>query len=83
MAHTHGPWKHAPLSNEVIGPRGEGVCSPCDGYDEDQWNVDAPLIAAAPELLTALKRLLRYDFGDSIGAVEARAAIAKAEGGIR
>lgn len=37
-------------------------------------------IAAAPDLLAALKHLMRYDFGESEGAKEARAAIAKAEG---
>lgn len=38
------------------------------------------LIAAAPDLLEALKHLMKYDFGDSEGAKKARAAIEKAEG---
>lgn len=40
----------------------------------------ARLVSAAPELLAALEHLMRYDFGNSDGAVEARAAIAKARG---
>lgn len=39
------------------------------------------LVSAAPEMLAALEHLMRYDFGNSDGAVEARAAIAKARGG--
>lgn len=43
----------------------------------------ARLMAAAPDLLAALQHLMRYDFGDSDGAKEARAAIALAIEGIR
>jgi hypothetical protein len=56
--HTPGPWRHAPLSDEVIGPRGEGVCAPCDGYDEEQWPIDARLLAKAPDLLAAARQYL-------------------------
>lgn len=86
---TPGPWQHMPLSDEVIGPRGEGVCAPCDGYDEDQWAVDAKLLAAAPELLAALKAMVAsYDgLRDSLSngivlgkLTAADRAIAKAEG---
>lgn len=38
------------------------------------------LVEAAPDLLAALQHLMRYDFGESQGAKEARAAIAKATG---
>lgn len=53
--------------------------------DNDDVNPDdaarlANLIGAAPDLLAALEHLMRYDFGDSDGAKEARAAIAKARG---
>jgi hypothetical protein len=88
--HTPGPWTHAPLSDEVIGPRGQGVCSPCDGYDEEQWPVDARLIAAAPDLLkvarAASHALRSYEYGNaSIERAKSVAdaidlAVAKAEG---
>ncbi len=47
-------------------------------YAEQEANTR--LIVAAPDLLAALQHLMRYDFGDSDGAKEARAAIAKATG---
>lgn len=91
--HTPGPWQHAPLSDDVIGPRGQGVCSPCENYDEDRWKVDARLIAAAPELLASLKAFVSFgDYAhnhiedDEARAVlvealaDAKALIAKAEG---
>jgi hypothetical protein len=88
-SHTSGPWEHMPLSDEVLGPRGQGVCSPCDCYDEEQWAIDAKLIAAAPDLLVALKAVVSsYDglrdprsgrFASTF-LLAADAAIAKAEG---
>lgn len=60
VAHTPGPWFHAPLSDEVLNQKGHGVCAPCDGYDEDQWKADARLIAAAPELLDKLKTFVLF-----------------------
>lgn len=82
MAHTPGPWW-------VDADPGEGV-EVHDGFgrtasvwgEEDTATANARLIAAAPDLLAALRRLVDYcdnhsDY-DSIGA--ACAAIAKAEG---
>jgi hypothetical protein len=52
------------------------------GLDEQTTEANASLIAAAPDMLAALERLLgnvgRSEFADAIG--QARAAIAKARG---
>lgn len=81
-AHTPGPWLHGKTSDEIITPKGIGVAAPCDGYDEDQWAADATLIAAAPDLLDALKTALRL--ADLQGQPRVvgimQAAVAKAEG---
>ena len=63
------------------------------GVDHNHWSgdyitvdeADARLIAAAPELLEALKELMEYawiieDRCDAVATNKARAAIAKAEG---
>lgn len=89
MSHTPGPWIHAPLSDAIITPRGVAVAEPPDGYDEEQWQADAALIAAAPDLLDALKALRKNVDVDLSGywtestsnfMQQADAAIAKAEG---
>lgn len=98
MAHTPGPWKISPLDGRTCGPSRLLVC---DGTEVPQLqavaivtlrtgetDANARLIAAAPELLRALKdALVEIETnGDSIGAVvdvlesQGRAAIAKAEG---
>ena len=61
-----------PVAPTVIAQCAEG---------NPQAEANARLIAAAPDLMAALEHLMRYDFGDSAGAKEARAAIAKAKGG--
>lgn len=93
---TPGPWTHAELSDAIITARGVAVAEPPDGYDEDQWRMDAKLIAAAPELLALareVEQLITRDSDDlgfhlrvvpmRIETVRAlRAAIAKAEGSV-
>lgn len=73
--HTPGPW--------VVGNVGEvvaGGTTLADVYgDDEQADVDARLIAAAPDLLAALELLLPY-LEDCRMDIEARAAIAKARG---
>lgn len=95
--HTPGPWAvdDHDYGVEVFraqpmpgGGRGEGVCA-VYGWGAMR-DADARLIAAAPELLEALKRALRWFDGDfpygheeaeREGATEAaRAAIEKARG---
>ena len=93
MPHTPGPWyvgKYGDNDSDVCAEGGPLICSlrggaadACDHTADD----DARLIAAAPELLAALRELVQYDDGSSdegsygyevLG--RCKAAIAKAEG---
>lgn len=91
-AHTPGPWVvwegHAevfagPAKSNTPGMiRGtRGIVANCEsddfGENEDEQEANARLIAAAPDLLEALRCLLS---GVPGAEVTARAAIAKAEG---
>jgi hypothetical protein len=91
-AHTPGPWRAQPESNNYQVRVYEGPCSRCvadvwGDCDELAYHVhaNASLIAAAPDLLAALKALVEdgrcstYPADDGLLAV-ADAAIAKAEG---
>lgn len=79
--HTLGPWK--------VAPAREGIIDIFDAHDHDVVTLyggrmgNAQLIAAAPELLEALRALVHgfesYENVDPLLAA-ARAAIAKAEG---
>ena len=81
MSHTPGPWSYT--NERVVGPAGNTIadCRYKNGL------LDARLIAAAPEMLEALKSaytVLTDDvpgkqFDDTVEAVYA--AIAKATGG--
>lgn len=82
MAHTPGPWIVEPDLSEI----GKGGVKMSTGNavgtaDDYEWGYlqieDARLIAAAPELLAALKLYVDH-FGDPLKV--AVAAIAKAEG---
>jgi hypothetical protein len=106
VKHTPGPW-HIETGIEgcarcvaeggratvgIIGANDRTICY--DAYHDSYANLtaaDAALIAAAPELLAALKALLAYVEDDNPGAAKAdawvaglcdaaREAIAKAEG---
>lgn len=89
--HTPGPWQVSETVTgrpKVISNRGFAVCGFQSGA-YDQMRTDARLIAAAPDLLAALKLAYRHLNGgtDSLTATEhleafhlARAAIAKATG---
>lgn len=88
--HTPGPWIFGTDSHEILTARGEGVAAPCDGYDEEQWLIDGPLIAATPDLLEALVMVRDADEDcqrDGLQTIPSSAraridaAIAKAEGG--
>jgi hypothetical protein len=85
--HTPGPWSTRPIHGNpqsfyLAAPSGELMAEiwATTHLRDDVLYANAKLIAAAPELLAALQHLMRYDFGDSEGAKEARAAIAKATG---
>lgn len=95
--HTHGPWsqpvRYDPESGmklpcgAVDGPDGRIVAS-LEGRTVDEWAANARLIAAAPEMLEALERIVEATWDGDVtlaaprmaDAVRARAAIAKARG---
>lgn len=90
MSHTPGPWTiHGWGDGDYeVNAASETVCN-VPGFDDETVDVDkaednARLIAAAPELLAALKQCLlrlRVDCEeDSDLREDAEAAIAKAEG---
>lgn len=104
MSHTPGPWRISEYAQiwpedsddsiddknivwRIGGANGESVCGTCDGCDAIT-GADARLIAAAPELLSALEAVVAaYDsaftspnFRPPPHEVMARAAIAKARG---
>ena len=92
MKHTKGPWiKNSHWTNECNGTRIEGleitdtdgniICLTWDSeFPEETDEANAQLIAAAPELLEALKRVLdNLNEPDKIICIAER-AIAKAEG---
>lgn len=83
--HTPGPWMIAvcPATRTPIVKAGRlTICSMAEG-DADEHLSDQMLIAAAPELLAAIKGLMTWCAGDVLDLPEvnaARAAIAKAQG---
>lgn len=103
MKHTPGPWnvgvyeitetfKSIPQHSCVCDPVTLGLIAVCGPAEDQQSQVDADLIAAAPELLEALKGLKRGDCfcevgigrpgltGHSPSCMRAKAAIGRAEG---
>ena len=84
--HTQGPWMADPEFTQVWDKEGRVRVADCDHkggiarLPHGERRANMLLISAAPDLLAALQRLMRYDFGESAGAKEARAAIAKATG---
>ncbi len=85
-AHTAGPWT-ADLDGEIIGPGGQSIAMV---LLNEQGAANARLIAAAPELVAALRELIvASDAYDESAAADrriktaldrARAILAKAEG---
>ena len=83
--HTPGPW-YAELDC-IQGPNNEYIATACES--NPNWKADAKLCAAAPDLLWALHACLAdlqdivlAEGGDESPAmIQARAAIAQAEGG--
>jgi hypothetical protein len=84
--HTPGPWRWLPKEGQFIVAANSRIVAevPCQGCNPS----DGPLIAAAPELLEALKAIVNSsDYGSPLEGDDnrplmrnARAAIAKAEG---
>jgi len=55
--HTAGPWRVEPgLMQRIIAPNGEPVALPCSGLTTSA-PINARLIAAAPEMLEALRKV--------------------------
>jgi hypothetical protein len=90
--HTPGPWSFQPSeSGDVIWIGNEGENAACvPGYADHPGNIaDARLIAAAPDMLDALRKIAAIEDlyeGTDWQEIEearliARAAIAKATGG--
>ncbi len=99
MKHTKGPWKVAPLESDpyenirVVAENNRGVCelwqddAPVPDYNATQ-HANARLIAAAPEMLEALIKVMSWvdnwspEFTEedewAEDEIAARAAIAKA-----
>jgi hypothetical protein len=84
--HTPGPWTL--FDDEIVAERTDRhLCTvPLeDGLDPTEWQANVRLIAAAPELLDALKAVLTVDDRNDLLAGNRwlkdalRAAIAKAE----
>lgn len=55
--HTPGPWIVGELSLSVLNMKGMEIAAYPENIDEDVWNANARLIAAAPELLEAAKAM--------------------------
>lgn len=87
LSHTPGPWYVAGLNSLAVmageRPDQDVVCH-IDGGFEKQYDANARLIAAAPELLEALEKYTHCRHGciDCFCTTEARAAIRKAKEGV-
>jgi len=102
MAHTPGPWHVGPFDrdNQIFSDNGRmrlesggttlyPIATVNDGWDNTEDEANALLIAAAPELLAALKDcvaefngIMPTELVERFGAtrIAARAAVEKAEG---
>lgn len=89
--HTPGPWTKGPYG-DLYGSNGipvqvYGTGMGSTTLPDETSKANAALVIAAPDLLEALKNLVEvldglFDDGPVRGIEEARAAIAKAEGGV-
>lgn len=83
--HTSGPWKamESPSRGAYIHAGGNARIRLAELPRSPDVGANARLIAAAPEMLEALRAAARILIGrDSPLAIQVRAAIAKAEGGV-
>lgn len=91
-AHTPGPWSALPLNDEddfdvmtasVLVHNGRGTfTAQALGHTSKEVVANARLIAAAPELMEALRAIVEDRYVEKLGSLKlrARTAIAKAEG---
>jgi hypothetical protein len=81
--HTPGPWFYDDTMKGRVNINSQSAAVASIPYIDAEAVANARLIAAAPDLLDALRRLMREEADGefTIGLIEdARAAIAKAEG---
>ena len=80
--HTPGPW--AQNGNLIEGPDGETVAY-VTAYNTmtPRQKANTRLIAAAPDLLAALRFVLKYEGMGAVTEATVRAAIAKATGEVK
>jgi len=85
--HTPGPWAASPYMNITSRNGTVAKTEQMPGNDEAERKANAHLIAAAPDLLSALREMMsvfqdheQYDEESAEVVSIARAAIAKAEG---
>ena len=85
--HTPGPWSASPYNNITSRNGTVAKTEQMPGNDENERIANAHLIAAAPDLLSALQEMIsvfqdheQYDEESAEVISMARAAIAKAEG---
>ena len=84
MTHTPGPWKIVRIDGELVGSIYRGKTRICAGIIDDiklhsEAEANARLIAAAPEMLVALERILTEGLTEETRAV-AEEALRKAMG---
>jgi len=78
--HTAGPWKYAPLLDRITEPSGQAIARTFAGpWDAEEEDANAKLIAAAPEMLEALKKALTCGLGSDVRELVIN-AIQKARG---
>jgi len=75
MKHTPGPWKQHPYEKKaIVGDRGDKVTHDiahiCQTGKQATIEANARLIAAAPEMLAALKRIMVIFEREGIGSDE-------------
>ena len=84
IAHTSGPWliqkRKSSGINVYGGHNAAERIAIVDGWISEEEEANARLIAAAPDLLAALKGVVRLSDRKHEAWDRARAAIAKAEG---
>lgn len=82
MNHTPGPWKSGGAMLCVLNHNNERVCDPYTRKPDEEVIANIKLIAAAPELLEALEKLIRCASGIAMTdeLAFAYAAIRKARG---
>ena len=82
--HTPGPWKYAGDGSQEVYERKGGFCicrvNHSPAFYDGVATANARLIAAAPDLIEALKSLVEISDDDRAECQNARAAIAKATG---